>query len=304
MDKKDIQLAIATDFAEINLNNIEETEEILKRIAQAGFSHIHWCFEWDGDYIYSIYEMQQIKEWMEKYGLKAKALHASKGSSRNVNMLDGHYRKDYTSNLEYNRKAGVELIKNRINLASCIGATEIVLHLYVPHITIRKDPEVEGDFYAQVYKSFDELMPYCMEKGVRICLENLFDMPADFMIGQLDRLFAKYPPEFLGFCLDTGHGNMVWRKEMPDVLGHYKSRLFAIHIHDNSGICDFHQIPGLGNINWNSVMEVVAESAYELPLTMELVCAHNELDSFLSEAYEAGAWLTRLYHQKRQANIQ
>jgi sugar phosphate isomerase/epimerase len=95
---------------------------------------------------------------------------------------------------------------------------------------------------------------------------------------------------------------MVWREEMPDIVGRYKSRLFAIHIHDNSGSCDFHQIPGLGNINWNSIMKVVAESEYELPLTMELVCQHSELDIFLDEAYEAGAWLTKLYQQKRLEN--
>ena len=40
-----------------------------KKIAEAGFSHIHWCFDWTGDYIYSKAEMYQIREWMEKYGL-------------------------------------------------------------------------------------------------------------------------------------------------------------------------------------------------------------------------------------------
>ncbi|HCD45106.1 MAG TPA: sugar phosphate isomerase/epimerase, partial [Lachnoclostridium sp.] len=50
-------------------------------------------------------------------------------SKRNVNLIDGHYRKDYTSDVEYNRKAGVELIKNRVDLAAYMGAKEIVLHL-------------------------------------------------------------------------------------------------------------------------------------------------------------------------------
>jgi sugar phosphate isomerase/epimerase len=299
MNEQVLELAIATDLAGGNAK-IEVTEDILSRIAHAGFSHIHWCFEWDGDYIYSTYEMLQIKEWMIKYGLKAKALHASKGSGRNVNLVDGHYRKDYTSDLEYNRKAGVELIKNRVDLAACIGATEIVLHLYVPHMTIHKESEELETFYSHVYDSFDELQPYCIEKGVRICLENLFDMPAAFMTDQLDRLFAKYPSEFLGFCYDTGHANMVWRSEATNVIQRYKDRLFALHIHDNSGICDFHQIPGLGTIDWDAIMDVVAESPYELPLTMELSCHAGNLDDFLSEAYKAGDWLTKLYKQKRQ----
>jgi sugar phosphate isomerase/epimerase len=291
-----IQLAIATDLAG-EYPQIERIAEILYKIAQAGFTHIHWCHEWDGDYIYSSYEMQQIKEWMDQYQLKAKALHASKGSRRNVNLLDEHYRKDYTSDVEYNRKAGVELIKNRVELAACIGATEIVLHLYVPHFTIRENPEIEEKFYEQVYKSFDELQPYCIEKGVRICVENLFDMPEKYELNQLERLFAKYPPEFLGFCLDTGHANMVWGKDMIDIIHRYGKRLYAIHIHDNSGSMDFHQIPGEGNIDWQAVMDALAQSDYELPLTMELACYNKDIDAFLQKAYEAGSKLTQMYQQ-------
>ena len=65
-----LQLAVATDLGG-EYSQIEKIDEILGKIAQAGFSHIHWCFEWDGDYIYSSYEMQQIKELMEQHGLKA-----------------------------------------------------------------------------------------------------------------------------------------------------------------------------------------------------------------------------------------
>ena len=39
------------------LSKIEDRETCLREIAEAGFSHIHWCFEWTGDYIYSKAEM-------------------------------------------------------------------------------------------------------------------------------------------------------------------------------------------------------------------------------------------------------
>ena len=74
-----MELAISTDFS-AEFTTIEETEECLRLISEAGFTHIHWCFEWDGDYQYAYSEMEQIKDWMEKYGLRAKSLHASKGS--------------------------------------------------------------------------------------------------------------------------------------------------------------------------------------------------------------------------------
>lgn len=294
MEERRTQLAINTDFAGES-PQLELIREMLGGIAQAGFTHIHWCNEWDGDYIYSSYEMQQIREWMEEYGLKSKALHATKGSARDVNVRQRHYRKDYTSDWEYNRKAGVELVKNRVDLAEALGASEIVLHLYVPHVTIGEKPEVKEDFYACVRKSLSELMPYCLQKGVRICLENLFDMPGEVMLEAWDRLFGEFPPEFLGLCYDTGHANMIWGNQSPDVLRRYGDRLYAVHLHDNDGDADSHRIPGDGTIEWERVTEVLADSAYEGPLVLELTCPHKDLRGYLQEAFKAGCHLDRLY---------
>ena len=94
-----MDLAIATDYRG-EFRKIEDMEVCLREIAEAGFSHIHWCFDWTGDYIYSKAEMYQIREWME----------------------------------------------------------------------------------------------------------------------QFDLLFARYPKEFLGFCLDTGHANLVWGDSFIEVL--------------------------------------------------------------------------------------
>lgn len=290
---KQIKLAAATDFAGEG-TRLEDIEQMLKRISEAGFTHIHWCHEWDGDYMYSSWEMEQIREWMELYGLKAKGVHASKGSVRNVNMINGHYRRDYTSQWEYNRKAGVELIRNRVDLASCIGAKEVVLHLYPPHITIEKHPEVREIFYTQVRKSLDELYPYCLEKGVKLCLENLFDMPGEYILEQWDRLLAAYPKEFLGICLDTGHAFMNWGDSMTDIIRKYGSRIYAVHLHDNKGTVDFHLLPGEGRICWKDVMAALRESAYELPLVLELCCYEDDTKVFLKEAYQAGRMLMKL----------
>lgn len=64
-----MELGINTDY-EAEYVKIEEIEESIRRIAGAGFSHMHWCYEWDGDYIYSRSEMEQIRGWMDKYGLR------------------------------------------------------------------------------------------------------------------------------------------------------------------------------------------------------------------------------------------
>ena len=287
-----------TDFAGES-TQLEQIKAVLEQIARAGFTHIHWCHELDREYMYSVYEMRQIREWMDEYGLVSKALHATKGSARDVEIREGHYRKDYTSNWEYNRKAGVELIKNRVDLAEALGASEIVLHLYVPYLTIQRQPETKEDFYGCVYRSLDELMPYCREKKVRICIENLFDVPDKYMLEAWDRLFARYAKEFLGLCYDTGHANMVWRESAPEILGRYADRLYAVHIHDNNGAMDSHWIPGDGGIQWEKVMDVIARSAYEGPLLLELGCNERDPERYLKRAYEAGCRLDALYKKGR-----
>lgn len=293
------ELAISTDYY-ADSARLEDIQSLLKKVSEAGFTYIHWCHEWCGDYTYSEYEMKQIREWMDEYHLKSKALHATHGSSKNEYGLSWHARKDYTSEWEYNRKAGVELIKNRVDLAACLGASEIVLHLFIPHVAIAEGRVKKENFYRQVEKSMDELMPYCMEKGVRICIENLFGMPEEDIRGQWDWFMEKYPKEFIGFCLDSGHANIIWHEKMTEIIRKYGERIFAVHLHDNDGIDDLHRVPGEGTIDWEEVMTALAESAYELPLTLEVVGSHEDEDEFLAKAYQKGEWLTRLYQEARR----
>lgn len=295
------ELAINTDFAGES-TELEQIRATLKRIAAAGFTHIHWCHEWDREYMYSAYEMRQIRDWMEEYGLRSKALHSSRGSARDGNVRERHYRKDYTSDWEYNRRAGVELIRNRVDLATVLGAGEIVLHLYVPYLTIREKPEVKEEFYSCVFKSMDELMPCCLEKKVRICIENLFDMPGEYMLEAWDRLFERYPKDFLGVCYDTGHANMVWREKAPEILERYGDRLYAVHIHDNNGAMDSHWLPGTGSIEWEKAMGTIAKSAYEGALVLELSSRERDVELLLKRAYEAGCRLDALYRKGKQAS--
>ena len=298
-----MELAISTDF-EREYVRIEDIKRSLEQIAAAGFTHMHWCYEWDGDYIYAVAEMEQIRDWMVGYGLQPKSLHASKGSNKRGEdgCVNGHYRKDYTSELEPNRIAGVELIKNRVDLAHMLGTTEIVLHMYLPYEEFTKRPEYKEIFYRQVCRSLDELMPYCLERQVRICLENLYEAPGELQIEQFSRLFARYPADFLGLCLDTGHANLVWGRDFVEKLVRpFKDRIYSVHFHDNKGwgqepgCGDAHRIPGDPDFPWQELMEVMKESAYEAPLVLEVMKPEKEEAAvFLRQAYEAGQWLYAL----------
>ncbi|MCI9229823.1 MAG: sugar phosphate isomerase/epimerase [Lachnospiraceae bacterium] len=285
-------------------DKVEDQRLSLERLAAAGFSWIHWTHEYDGDYCYAPSEMQQLRDWLDELGLKAGALHASKGSDRHGERgrIAGHYRKDFTSELEPNRQAGVHLIKNRIELASAMGAKEVVLHLYLPYEVFRRDPAYREVFYGQVFRSFDELMPWCQERGMRICVENLYEAPGELQIEELTRLFTRYPSDFMGLCLDTGHANLVWGNDFVDRLAKpFADRIYAVHLHENKGwgwgpgYGDAHMIPSDNGFPWKELMAALKNSVYEGPLMLEVGMEEDEtVGTFLKRAMEAGDWLNSL----------
>ena len=73
-----MQLSVTTDYFTATGN----PGPYLERIARAGFTHIHWCHQWNTDFIYSRFEIAQIKEWLREYGLQLLDLHASHGQEK------------------------------------------------------------------------------------------------------------------------------------------------------------------------------------------------------------------------------
>ena len=99
----------------------------------------------------------------------------------------------------------------------------------------------------------DFLAPMAKEMGITLCIENLYEGLRDHLVEgpcckaqkaaeRIDRMNEKYHAQVLGFCFDTGHANLVGLdfEEFLTTLGH---RLKVLHIHDNDGISDLHQIP-------------------------------------------------------------
>jgi sugar phosphate isomerase/epimerase len=237
-------------------------EPYLRGIAEAGFSHVHWSHHWSTDFIYSTSEITQIVHWLKQYSLQALDMHATHGRE-----------KRWDSQHEYRRLAGVELVRNRLEMAARLGAGAIVLHAY---------PDQSFDAQRQ---TLSELEPVARLLGVRIALENLFEGNRQ----RLAALFAEFGPEYLGFCYDTGHGNMV--ADGFEQLEAWKERLAVLHIHDNDGAADQHKLPFTAAVDWERFMSIVRQSAYTGPLSLESTMGnHKEMteSDFLQAAYRAG----------------
>lgn len=155
--------------------------------------------------------------------------------------------------------------------------------------------------WEQTERFIHSIAPIAKELGITICIENLYgEVGGHIMEGpccnigkiieRIDRINEKYKAEVIGFCLDTGHANLVGL-EMEKIITKLDYRLKVLHIHDNDGINDLHQLPftftktrennpstdwggfirGLQNIKFNKVLSFETAPVLDsFPKTMKL----------------------------------
>ena len=135
---------------------------------------------------------------------------------------------------------------------------EICRFLECPNIVIHgfKLSRFWGTEEAEWQKTrefLDTILPMAKEYGITVCMENLYESVGGHIVEgpgcdvrknveRIDRINAEYGAEVLGFCFDTGHANLIGLdfEKFITTLG---SRLKVLHIHDNDGVGDLHQIP-------------------------------------------------------------
>jgi sugar phosphate isomerase/epimerase len=290
-----------------DLHSWIDIERQIANLAEAGFTHTQWMQNWEGEYLYSRSEMFQARDVLRHYGITAHSIHASEGGKRTIRTKDGQLvfrnryrltdiRKDYTSENEYARLAGVDLLKNRIDLCTVIGASVMVLHMQLPYQMFEEDPEAKKRYYNQVFKSFDEVKEYAKAAGVRIAMENLICTPQKYQDEQFDLLFDRYDEDFMGFAYDAGHCSLMCREDLYHFLRKYHKRMYATHLQDNESISDEllyqedpikadadvlrhdrHWIPnvdgtlGQGILDWNLIADYIAQAPLELPADFEIM---------------------------------
>ncbi len=212
----------------------------LKRIAQSGFTHIHWCHQWNTDFIYTDVEIGYIESVMRDNSLNLLNLHASAGNEKSP-----------ASEREHERRAGVELVRNRLGMTARLGGEAIILHA----------PQEDS---AAFRRSLDELERPFRDSGIRLALENTGpNFPA------LRGYLRDYAPEFLGLCYDCGHGNLPDFQPYLEEIKSYAERIYAFHLHDNDGASDQHKLPFSGTTDWRMVAALIAASPCRGNLNLE-----------------------------------
>lgn len=160
-------------------------------------------------------------------------------------------------------------------IAQILTAQIYVCHL--PHYTLQP----RFDFQRNV-EIITKLAEMTRKHDLILGVENCLTGDLDHIVSIVDHLNRSD----VGINLDVGHCFFNQDKDIANWIRKLGKRLVTLHLHDNFGHCDDHQTPGMGLIDWGSVMKALKESPYEGPLMMELTSRtvkNKREDAFLRE---------------------
>jgi sugar phosphate isomerase/epimerase len=136
-----------------------------------------------------------------------------------------------------------------MRICSFLECSNLVVHGYKLARNLGNE-EIEWKYTEEF---LDTIAPLAKEMKITICIENIYSSIGSHIVEgpccdavkaaeRIDKFNDKYGAEVLGFCFDTGHANLVGI-DFEDFITTLGSRLKVLHIHDNDGISDLHQIP-------------------------------------------------------------
>jgi len=182
------------------------------------------------------------------------------------------------------RKASVEIIKQLMDFGNQIGADRMTYHLgsSVPMVVCGERRQLHTlytrEYGGALMKSLEEIGEYS-ENRLLPCVENTSGFRYDFA--------AEVLAEFLrnGFYLtwDIGHTNYLkgrGRQEEIDYFLKHRDRIRVVHIHDNYGSRDEHNVVGDGTVDFTHCLSLLDSPLTELifevrPRENALLCREN-----------------------------
>lgn len=119
------------------------------------------------------------------------------------------------------------------------------------------------------------------KRDIKIAFENLNN------INNLALVLDTFQSKNVGYCYDSCHHKNYAPND--DLLKLYGNRLMALHLQDNGGKYNQHQLPFDGSIDWARVMKKIAIIGYQGATTLEPMNWDYEqlsIQQFLNLAYQ------------------
>ena len=201
----------------------------------------------------------------------------------------------------------IRMVEKECAICQYLGCPALVVHPYSC-----ADKEKEKEINLAMYR---KMIPAGKKYGITLCLENMFRSEGSHpVVGAcadaqeacwyIDTLNEEAGEDIFGYCFDVGHANLSSRNIRHELrtLGH---RLTILHIHDNDGLSDLHQIPYTQHprqtktgTDWEGFIEGLRDINYRGTLNFETFAALKNIPqevvpSMLKLIYELGCYFKK-----------
>ncbi|MSS10458.1 sugar phosphate isomerase/epimerase [Clostridium sp. WB02_MRS01] len=270
-------------------------EEGYKKIKQAGITCVDYNIvsPEDSTEKLDINYFKKHRECAERYGLRFSQVHAPIFK--------------YDLNRQDKMEYILEEMKKSIAICNLLGSPYLVMHPLELAFVLGSADEKKINL-----EYFESLAEEARRHDVMICIENMPYRRAGRVwegacsearktVEYIDILNKKAGEERFGACFDVGHANVLGKNLREEVraLG---SHLKVLHIHDNDGVTDSHQLPysfsdartGLCSTDWSGFLLGLREISFEGVLSFETYRSFTSFpgvlqDSLLQFLYRIGA---------------
>jgi len=164
-----------------------------------------------------------------------------------------------------------EAIREEIELCRYLEAELLVLHprsLGVEEGTLDLYPSARlGDTDL---RRIIGIVEYAEERGVVLALENGTREVLQWVRNGVKQELGL---SSFGICIDTGHANLHREQDAAYLLRmieEFGDELIQVHLSDNLGKSDEHNLPGKGNIEWPEVISSLKTMGFGGPFVLEL----------------------------------
>ena len=193
-----------------------------------------------------------------------------------------------------------------------IRAIEVTAILGAPHTVIHNIKVPEGvdlmEYNLAFYQSF---LPYLKKFDTQLAIENMQSKDAETgtfqeRIGTAQRmntLFDRLNSDRYVLLVDTGHAILGGTTPEALIRGLTPGSLRGLHVQDTDATADRHQLPFMGTINWEEVLQALKDTGYKGDLTFEIPKILGPLPDALVESCLAYAATVGKYLIKRFREI-
>lgn len=229
---------------------------------------------------------EELVRRANRFGLSFDAVHGSFGSDLDPSSPDDEMRCRTIATCE---EDGV--------MAAALGGSVVVVH---PSCKVPADAELDtakrDDWRAEVdtvrqpilMKSMEELAGIGEEMEIVFAIENL---PSKLWFGnnapELAKMVREIDSPFVRLCFDTGHAHVEAERVGCSTAEQFAKCLDVVeyvHVNDNDGVCDSHEAPGDGTIDWIAFTKVLGDAESGLVCMLEMFRGADEMKATLERS--------------------